>query len=88
LPGHAVLIHGTLPPAHLQARRYWQEQPDASHTTSGGPDCASMSRDETAHQGLSRLSRMLSRVASRRTVRRTAPVHRQPRHRIWRRAKR
>ncbi|MEZ5259945.1 MAG: TraM recognition domain-containing protein [Ilumatobacteraceae bacterium] len=26
-PGHAILIHGTLPPAHLQARRYWQEQP-------------------------------------------------------------
>jgi type IV secretion system protein VirD4 len=26
-PGHAILIHGTLPPAHLQARRYWQERP-------------------------------------------------------------
>jgi type IV secretion system protein VirD4 len=24
-PGEAVLIHGTLPPAHLQARRYWLE---------------------------------------------------------------
>jgi type IV secretion system protein VirD4 len=24
-PGEAVLIHGTLPPAHLQARRYWTE---------------------------------------------------------------
>lgn len=24
-PGEAVLIHATLPPAHLQARRYWQE---------------------------------------------------------------
>lgn len=24
-PGEAVLIHGTLPPAHLQARQYWKE---------------------------------------------------------------
>ena len=24
-PGEAVLIHGTLPPAHLRARRYWEE---------------------------------------------------------------
>ena len=24
-PGEAVLIHGTLPPAHLQARQYWNE---------------------------------------------------------------
>jgi type IV secretion system protein VirD4 len=24
-PGEAVLIHGTLPPAHLQARQYWSE---------------------------------------------------------------
>lgn len=24
-PGEAVLIHGTLPPAHLQARQYWTE---------------------------------------------------------------
>jgi type IV secretion system protein VirD4 len=24
-PGEAVLIHGTLPPAHLQARHYWME---------------------------------------------------------------
>lgn len=24
-PGEAVLIHGTLPPAHLQARKYWTE---------------------------------------------------------------
>jgi type IV secretion system protein VirD4 len=26
-PGEAVLIHGTLPPAHLQARRWWDEPP-------------------------------------------------------------
>ena len=25
-PGEAVLIHGTLPPAHLTARRWWEEQ--------------------------------------------------------------
>ncbi|HWL42605.1 MAG TPA: type IV secretory system conjugative DNA transfer family protein [Ilumatobacter sp.] len=25
-PGEAVLIHGTLPPAHLKARKYWEEQ--------------------------------------------------------------
>lgn len=31
-PGEAVLIHGTLPPAHLQGRRYWEE-PDL---TDGG----------------------------------------------------
>lgn len=24
-PGEAVLIHGTLPPAHLHARQYWTE---------------------------------------------------------------
>lgn len=29
-PGHAILIHGTLPPAHLQGRRYWEERPKAS----------------------------------------------------------
>lgn len=26
-PGEAVLIHGTLPPAHLKARRWWEEPP-------------------------------------------------------------
>ena len=26
-PGEAVLIHGTLPPAHLIARRWWEEPP-------------------------------------------------------------
>lgn len=26
-PGEAVLIHGTLPPAHLRARRWWEELP-------------------------------------------------------------
>ena len=26
-PGEAVLIHGTLPPAHLRARRWWEERP-------------------------------------------------------------
>jgi type IV secretion system protein VirD4 len=26
-PGEAVLIHGTLPPAHLIARRWWEEHP-------------------------------------------------------------
>ncbi|MDW3212674.1 MAG: type IV secretory system conjugative DNA transfer family protein [Ilumatobacteraceae bacterium] len=26
-PGEAVLIHGTLPPAHLIARRWWEERP-------------------------------------------------------------
>ena len=30
-PGEAVLIHGTLPPAHLQARRYWTE-PEPART--------------------------------------------------------
>ena len=25
-PGEAVLIHGTLPPAHLSARRWWEER--------------------------------------------------------------
>ena len=27
-PGEAVLIHGTLPPAHLHARRWWEEHPE------------------------------------------------------------
>ena len=25
-PGHAVLIHGTLPPAHLRWRRWWKDK--------------------------------------------------------------
>jgi type IV secretion system protein VirD4 len=25
-PGHAVLIHGTLPPAHIQTRPWWAER--------------------------------------------------------------
>jgi type IV secretion system protein VirD4 len=29
-PGEAVLIHGTLPPAHMQARRWWEELPGGS----------------------------------------------------------
>ena len=36
-PGEAVLIHGTLPPAHLQARQYWNE-PDLVKLTQPDPD--------------------------------------------------
>jgi type IV secretion system protein VirD4 len=36
-PGEAVLIHGTLPPAHLQARQYWEE-PDLMKLTGPDPD--------------------------------------------------
>ena len=36
-PGEAVLIHGTLPPAHLQARQYWSE-PDLVKLTRQDPD--------------------------------------------------
>jgi type IV secretion system protein VirD4 len=35
-PGEAVLIHGTLPPAHLQARQYWSE---ADLMRTALPDC-------------------------------------------------
>jgi type IV secretion system protein VirD4 len=34
-PGEAVLIHGTLPPAHLQSRRYWTE-PDLRQLVAEG----------------------------------------------------
>ena len=33
-PGEAVLIHGTLPPAHLHARRWWEEHPEHQHVAS------------------------------------------------------
>lgn len=36
-PGEAVLIHGTLPPAHLQARQYWTE-PALSKLAAGEGD--------------------------------------------------
>ena len=32
-PGEAVLLHGTLPPAHLRARRWWEEPPLTAPTT-------------------------------------------------------
>jgi type IV secretion system protein VirD4 len=34
-PGEAVLIHATLPPAHLQARRWWEGRP-LKHAANGG----------------------------------------------------
>jgi type IV secretion system protein VirD4 len=34
-PGEAVLIHATLPPAHLQARRWWEERPLKQAATAG-----------------------------------------------------
>ncbi|MCU1394872.1 MAG: Type secretory pathway VirD4 protein-like protein [Ilumatobacteraceae bacterium] len=42
-PGEAVLIHGTLPPAHLQARQYWTE-PDLARLAAGHAPAASDSR--------------------------------------------
>jgi type IV secretion system protein VirD4 len=36
-PGEAVLIHGTLPPAHLHSRRYWTE-PGLRHLVASGAD--------------------------------------------------
>jgi type IV secretion system protein VirD4 len=34
-PGEAVLIHGTLPPAHLRARRWWEEPMPRVHANDG-----------------------------------------------------
>ena len=39
-PGEAVLIHGTLPPAHLQARQYWEEPDLAMLSHSDSDDVA------------------------------------------------
>lgn len=36
-PGEAVLIHGTLPPAHLQARQYWKD-PDLTAPRARKPE--------------------------------------------------
>jgi len=38
IPGEGLLIHGTLPPAHIRSRRYWQDAALSEIAAGNGPD--------------------------------------------------
>lgn len=78
-PGHAVLIHGTLPPAHLRARRWWEEpSPKPAVTASPVPDAVQVAGDDGNGGRGADAGWLIESAAYRGTSPGTHVAHRQP----------